>query len=187
MRGAPLSRVSSSQPSSEAATVTPKKGNVANIENPRLAAEFQRKQLDLLGELNKNQLAKDKVNPDLEGLIESYELAFRMEGAVPQVMDVSSETKATQDAYGIGDKGTDNFGRQCLLARRFVEAGVRFVELEKGGLGSAQQPEGQSDGQCPRYRPADWRPAARPETTRPAERHACRLGRRVWPDAGGPE
>ena len=109
-----------------------KKGNVANIENPRLAAEFQRKQLDLLGELNKDQLARDKVNPELEGVIESYELAFRMEGAVPQVMDVSSETKATQDAYGIGDKGTDNFGRQCLLARRFVEAGVRFVELGKG-------------------------------------------------------
>jgi len=108
-------------------------GNVANIENPRLAAEFQRKQLDLLGKMNKEQLAGDKVNPELEGLIESYELAFRMEGAVPQVMDISSETKATQDAYGIGAKGTDGFGRQCLLARRFVEAGVRFVELGLGG------------------------------------------------------
>jgi len=109
-----------------------KKTGVANIENPRLAAEFQRKQLDLLGKLNGEQLARDKVNPELEGLIESYELAFRMEGAVPEVMDISSESKATQDAYGIGEKGTDNFGRQCLLARRFVEAGVRFIELGKG-------------------------------------------------------
>jgi hypothetical protein len=109
-----------------------KKGNVANIDNPRLAAEFQRKQLDLLGKLNREQLAADKVNPELEGLIESYELAFRMEGAVPHVMDISSETKAMQEAYGIGEKVTENFGRQCLLARRFIETGVRFVELGRG-------------------------------------------------------
>jgi hypothetical protein len=109
-----------------------KKGNVANIDTPRLASEFQRKQLDLLGKLNGEQLAADKVNPELEGLIESYELAFRMEGAVPHVMDISSETKATQEAYGIGEKETENFGRQCLLARRFVETGVRFVELGRG-------------------------------------------------------
>jgi len=109
-----------------------KTGSVANIENPKLAATFQRKQLDLLGKLNNQQLAADKVNPDLEGLIESYELAFRMEGAVPGVMDLSGESKETQDAYGLGEKGTDNFGRQCLLARRFIEAGVRFVELGKG-------------------------------------------------------
>ncbi len=106
---------------------------LANIENPRLSAELQRKQLDLLGNLNRDRLKKDDVNPELEGLIESYELAFRMEGAVPQVMDLSSETSATQQAYGLGEKGTENFGRQCLLARRFVEAGVRFVEIGMGG------------------------------------------------------
>lgn len=110
-----------------------KKGShIANIENPRLAVEFQRKQLDLLDKLNRFQLAEDKVNPELEGLIESYELAFRMEGALPIVMDLASETKATLDSYGIGQKGTDQFGRQCLLARRFIESGVRFVELGKG-------------------------------------------------------
>jgi hypothetical protein len=109
-----------------------RKGNVANIENPKLAAELQRKQLDYVSKLNREQLAIEKVNPELEGLIESYELAFRMEGAVPEVMDISSETKATLESYGIGQKGTDNFARQCLLARRFVEAGVRFVEVGKG-------------------------------------------------------
>jgi hypothetical protein len=106
---------------------------LANIVNPKLGAELQRQQLDVLGEINRERLEKDQVNPELEGLIESYELAFRMEGAVPQVMDISSESSATQAAYGIGEKGTDNFGRQCLLARRFVEAGVRFVELGFGG------------------------------------------------------
>jgi len=110
-----------------------KKGSqVANIENPKLAAELQRKQLDLLGKLNQKQLAADRVNPELEGLIESYELAFRMEGAVPQVMDLSSESKATLEAYGINESNTENFAHQCLLARRFIEAGVRFVEVGKG-------------------------------------------------------
>jgi hypothetical protein len=104
-------------------------GGVANIENPRLSAELQRRQLDLLASLNHERLEQDKVNPGLEGVIESYELAFRMQGALPRLMDLSSETKATQEAYGIGEKGTDGFGRQCLLARRFAEAGVRFIEV----------------------------------------------------------
>jgi hypothetical protein len=108
-------------------------GQLANIENPRLAADLQRKQLDLLAKFNQDQLSGDRVNPELEALIESYELAFRMQGAVPKVMDIASETKAIQESYGIGERGTDAFGRQCLLARRFVEAGVRFVELGMGG------------------------------------------------------
>jgi uncharacterized protein (DUF1501 family) len=78
-------------------------------------------------------LERDKVNPELEGVIESYELAFRMEGAVPKVMDLTDESSKTLANYGIEEKGTNNFGRQCLLARRFAEAGVRFVELSMGG------------------------------------------------------
>jgi hypothetical protein len=106
---------------------------ISNIENPKLTAELQRKQLDLLGSLNRERLAKDQVNPELEGVIESYELAFRMEGAVPALMDITSESEATLEAYGIGKQGTDDFGRQCLLARRFAEAGVRFIEVGLGG------------------------------------------------------
>ncbi len=109
------------------------KSAVANIENPKLSESLQRKQLDLLASLNRERLEKDKVNPGLEGVIESYELAFKMEGALPQIMDISGETEATQKAYGIGIKGTANFGRQCLLARRFAEAGVRFIEVGLGG------------------------------------------------------
>ena len=108
-------------------------GGIANIENPRLSAELQRKQLDLLASLNRDRLERDQVNPGLEGVIESYELAFRMEGALPKVMDLSQETQATHEAYGLNVKETDNFGRQCLLARRFAEAGVRFIEIGTGG------------------------------------------------------
>src|SRR5579872_4759933 len=82
---------------------------IANIENPRLSEELQRKQLDLLATLNRERLERDKVNPGLEGVIESYELAFKMEGAIPQVRDLSGETEATKQAYGIGIKGTANF------------------------------------------------------------------------------
>jgi hypothetical protein len=109
-------------------------GNVIpNLENPRLSSELQRKQLDLLERLNRQRLERDGVNAQLEGVIESYELAFRMEGALPRVMDLSGETEALQASYGIGEKGTDHFGRQCLLARRFAEAGVRFIEIGLGG------------------------------------------------------
>jgi Protein of unknown function (DUF1501) len=106
---------------------------LANISNPRIAAEAQRRQLDLLREFNQERLAADQVNNPLEGVIESYELAFRMQGAVPKVMDFAEESAATLAAYGINDQPTDNFGRQCLLARRFAEAGVRFIEVSLGG------------------------------------------------------
>jgi hypothetical protein len=108
-------------------------GGVSNINNPKVSADLQRQQLDLLATLNRERLDRDKVNPGLEGVIESYELAFHMEGALPKVMDLSRETKATHEAYGIGERGTDAFGRQCLLARRFAEAGVRFIEIGTGG------------------------------------------------------
>ncbi|HEV3339214.1 MAG TPA: DUF1501 domain-containing protein [Pirellulales bacterium] len=116
---------------------------VANLENPRLNPALQRKQLDLLQDLNRERLAKDEVNTELEGVIESYELAFRMEGAVPQVMDYGNESQSTLAAYGIGEKGTDGFGKQCLLARRFAEAGVRFVEISLGNWDQHKNLKGQ--------------------------------------------
>ena len=103
------------------------------INNPSLSLEQQRQQLDLLQSFNRGQLERDQVNQELEGVIESYELAFRMQGAVPKLMDTSNETPETLKQYGIGEKATDNFGRQCLLARRFVESGVRFIELSHPG------------------------------------------------------
>ena len=105
---------------------------VPNIANPKLGPDGQRAQVDFIQELNKSQIEQDGVNRQVEGVIQSYELAFRMQADLPKVLDVSSETKETQALYGIGDDGTDNFGRQCLLARRLAEAGVRFVELTYG-------------------------------------------------------
>jgi hypothetical protein len=106
---------------------------IPNIANERVPQELQRRQLDLVQAMNRERLERDAVNTPLEGIIESYELAFRMQSAVPRLMDTSDESAATLAMYGIGEKSTDDFGRQCLLARRFVESGVRFVEICRTG------------------------------------------------------
>lgn len=105
---------------------------VANIKNDRLSPELQREQLDLIQSLNQDQLRQHGASDEIEGVIESYELAYRMQGEVPKVLDLSKEPAATKSLYGIGEESTDNFGKQCLMARKLVEAGVRFVELTFG-------------------------------------------------------
>jgi hypothetical protein len=105
---------------------------VSNLKNPRRSVSAQRRQLDFVQTLNREALERDPVNPAIEGVIESYELAFRMQGELPKLLDLSGESKPTRELYGLDEPDTDNFGRQCLLARRFVEAGVRFVELSHG-------------------------------------------------------
>lgn len=104
---------------------------VSNIGNPKFGKDSQRAQVDFIQELNRNQLEEDGVNPKVEGVIQSYELAFRMQADFPKVLDISSESKETKSLYGIG-AGADSFGTQCLIARRLAEAGVRFVELTYG-------------------------------------------------------
>ncbi len=104
---------------------------VRNLET-QLGPQAQRAELELIQSLNREKLARDRVNPEVEGVIESYELAFKMQSEMPQVMDISKETEATKKLYGIGDSATEDFGRKCLLARRLVEAGVRFVEVTHG-------------------------------------------------------
>ncbi|MFO0951742.1 MAG: DUF1501 domain-containing protein [Isosphaeraceae bacterium] len=105
---------------------------LGNIKNPKLDPASQRAQLDLIQAMNRGLLERDQVHPGVEGVIESYELAFRMQSALPDVMDLAKESDATKSLYGIDDEETGDFGRQCLLARRLVEAGVRFVELSHG-------------------------------------------------------
>jgi hypothetical protein len=105
---------------------------VGNIKNARLDATAQRLQLDLVQSMNRDVLERGRMNPGVEGVIESYELAFRMQARLPDVMDLAGETPATKRMYGLNDPATADFGQQCLLARRFVEAGVRFVELTHG-------------------------------------------------------
>lgn len=106
---------------------------VANLTPQRSTASAQRVQLEYLQELNRAARAHDPDHPGIEGVIESYEMAFRMQGELPKVLDFANESAATRSLYGIGDRTTENFGRQCLMARRLVEAGVRFVEITQGG------------------------------------------------------
>lgn len=94
-----------------------------------LPRNVQRMQLDLLKQMNQDHLSEAGPNQMLESRIESFELAFRMQSAMPEVSDLSQETAATQEMYGMNDPITEDFGRQCLLARRFSERGVRFVQV----------------------------------------------------------
>lgn len=100
-----------------------------NLSRPDLTRTEQREQLDFLRALNEQRLRRDPHQPEVEGMIESFELAFRMQTEVPGVLDLDGETDATRELYGIGKGDGDLFARQCLLARRLVEAGVRFVEI----------------------------------------------------------
>jgi hypothetical protein len=96
---------------------------------PASAADMQRLQLDTLKEINDAHLARVGSDPALEARIASFELAFRMQRSAPELFDLTKETKATLDDYGVGTEPTDNFARQCVLARRLSEAGVRFVQI----------------------------------------------------------
>lgn len=102
---------------------------VANLVNRRLKPGTQRRQFELIQALNHQHLERTESDRRIEGLIDSYELAFRMQSTMPYVMSMSDETQATLDLYGIGSEPTDNFGRQCLLARRLAERGVRYIQV----------------------------------------------------------
>jgi len=105
---------------------------ISNIKNERYPMEAQRTQLDFIQTLNREKLQLESNDPQIEGTIQSYELAFRMQNVAPQVMDIDKEPEATKKLYGIGEQTTDQFGRQCLMARRMAEAGVRFIEIGFG-------------------------------------------------------
>ncbi len=101
-----------------------------NIENSTMNGGEQRSQLDLIRQMNLLKLEREQYQPEVEGAIESFELAFRMQDEVPKLLDLAGETASTLQLYGIGSGlPTDGFGRQCLFARRMAEAGVRFIEI----------------------------------------------------------
>jgi Protein of unknown function (DUF1501) len=103
-------------------------GLAANLK-PQTALSLQRKQLDLLQAMNRDLAAAPGAPDQVEGIIQSYELAFKMQGKVPELLDVSREPRAVQDMYGVKPGPDGSFARQCLMARRLSEAGVRFVEI----------------------------------------------------------
>ena len=95
---------------------------------------MQRRQLDLIQQLNQSHLRRSEDDAQIEGMVQSYELGFRMQSAAPSVLELAQESEATLRLYGVGTPETDDFGRQCLLARRFAESGVRFIQISTAYL-----------------------------------------------------
>ncbi len=107
---------------------------VLNLSRPEgTTRELQREMLDTLATINQRHLATRNDNSNLAARIASYELAFKMQMSAPEAVDFSQETPSTLDMYGVGQQPTHHFGSQCLLARRLVERGVRFIQLYSGG------------------------------------------------------
>lgn len=109
---------------------------IGYLDDPSMGDASKRRQLDLIQDMNRSHLVRHHADRRLEGAIESFELAFRMQAEVPALLDIAGESQATRELYGIGAKPTDDFGRQCLLARRFAEAGVRFIQITSNGWDS---------------------------------------------------
>ncbi|MEY3958252.1 MAG: hypothetical protein RJA37_855 [Verrucomicrobiota bacterium] len=101
-----------------------------------VTAELQRKNLDLMAKLNAAHAEQHPGHDELSARMNNYELAFRMQMQVPETLDLSKESEKTKELYGIGKDATDAFGRKCLLARKLVEKGVRFVQLYNGSWDS---------------------------------------------------
>jgi len=106
---------------------------ILNLDRPSgVSSDQQRREFDTLNWLNRKHLATRSGGSELEARINAYELAFRMQAEAPELVDLSGETPATSRLYGLDDPATAGFGRQCLLARRMVESGVRYTMLVHG-------------------------------------------------------
>ena len=107
---------------------------IVDLKPPQeMTPERQRRWLKLLHDLNEEHLRKNPLDGELSARIQSYELAFQMQSSATEAVDLTKETAATRALYGLGEHPTDYVGRQCLLARRLVERGVRFVQIYSGG------------------------------------------------------
>jgi hypothetical protein len=117
---------------------------IVNLERPEgVSRRRQRRMLDLLREVNEQDL--DPTDTELSARIASYELAYRMQSAAPEAVDLARESTATRALYGLDDPRTAEFGTRCLLARRLIERGVRFVQLYSGGGPVAMQWDAHDD------------------------------------------
>jgi len=111
----------------------PKESAIRFLNDPNTSPAAQRRQMDFVQRLNQNLLSRTGEDRVMSGVIDSFELAFRMQTETPKLVDLSAESSDTQALYGIGENPTDKNGRACLLARRLSEAGVRFVQVSMGG------------------------------------------------------
>jgi hypothetical protein len=118
-------------PASYQGTVLRWKGDpILDLKPPAdVTPDIQSSEMELLRSYNQEFLAKHFTNPDLQARMDSYELAYRMQAEVPGTLDIASEPEATREMYGMNDPVTESFGKRCLMARKMVEKGVRFVQL----------------------------------------------------------
>ena len=136
--GGPANWTAGYMPAAYQGTVFRSKGDaIFDLKPPKeVTPESQRARLDLLAKLNEIDSQKNPANSELAARIASYELAYKMQSSAPEAVDVENETPATKKLYGLDEPITEPFARQCLMARRLVERGVRFVQVYHGGLGN---------------------------------------------------
>ena len=136
--GGPANWTAGYMPAAYQGTVFRSKGDaIFDLKPPKeVTPESQRARLDLLAKLNEIDSQKNPANSELAARIASYELAYKMQSSAPEAVDLENETPATKKLYGLDEPITEPFARQCLMARRLVERGVRFVQVYHGGLGN---------------------------------------------------
>lgn len=105
---------------------------IRNLSNPRRSESEQRQQFELLQQLNRIQASRRPGDSELDAVVGSYELAWRMQQQAPEILDLRREPEHILKMYGIREKRTEDFGRQCLMARRLAESGVRFIQINYG-------------------------------------------------------
>jgi len=105
---------------------------IRDLVNTRYKGKVRQRQFELLRSLNAEQLKRNAGDAELESVINSFELAWRIQSHAPQLLDLTKESAATLQMYGVDEKETNDFGRQCLMARRFCEAGVRYIQVTYG-------------------------------------------------------
>jgi hypothetical protein len=111
------------------AGIPTKEAQVRNLSNALLSSDEQRERFELIRSLNAEQIADHPGDGELQAVLDSFELGFRMQNHAPEVFDINRESKETLAMYGIDQKPTDDFGRQCLMARRLAESGVRYIQV----------------------------------------------------------
>ena len=111
------------------AGIPTKEAQVRNLSNDRLSLAEQRERFELIRSLNAEQISQHSGDSERQAVLDSFELGYRMQNYAPEVFDINQESKATLAMYGIDQKPTDDFGRQCLMARRLAESGVRYIQV----------------------------------------------------------
>jgi len=151
IKGGPLNWSAGFLPTGYQGTLFRSQGSpILNLRRPpRVAREDQRAQLDLLAKLNRDHLDAHPGEPDLTARIESFELAYRMQMEAARLADFAEETPETRELYGLDQDASRSFGGKCLLARRLVERGVRFVQVYSDGEWDAHSDlKGNHTGHC---------------------------------------